>query len=517
MKTETANGARTFLALDKLKPDPNQPRKNFDAAKLQELADSIKEQGIIQDLIVREEKGAHFIVDGERRWRAAKLAGLTEVPVALRQVDEKRRLALQVVANNQRENLSALEEAAAYAKEIESGRHTAETLYRALGVSRATLFARLALNKLEAPVRKALERGEVSTSVAALIATVPDKKAQEEVLFEVAGTEWDAPMSVRDTAGLIERDFCRSLKDAPFDTKKEYTGEFKDVENGIPVTVMLHLRGACTGCRFRSGNMPEAAEFKNANVCTRPKCFEAKSELAWKDRSEAAGKAGQKTLSASQWKSQKGQYVVPDANDYIGGAYQTWKVAMGGQVKNCTKVLAQTPDGVIEVVPRKEAIEAAKKNGVKVERASGSGANTEWEQKLRKKRERAKALAEVAKVATPRILQRLGSCPADEVWRLLAGRLCFEHEFMVRRGLVGRNKLEAAIAKWTGAEVRTAVLEAQFCSDPVDPWSGEYQDAYLEAAEQAGVDLKQVEKELKAQAKDGAAAKNTKSAKGAKK
>ncbi|HYG35113.1 MAG TPA: ParB/RepB/Spo0J family partition protein, partial [Clostridia bacterium] len=207
MKKETNNGkpetvvreGRVYAPWSAVRPDPNQPRKNFDQAKLQELADSIKEQGVIQDIIVEEKPpvlrllepdlvckewrvqriesgeiemsgeegpcrlyagmidlaGYFQIVDGERRWRAAELAGLEEVPIAVRKVDEKFRLAMQVVANQQRENLTALEEAAAYKKAIDDKLHTAESLYKTLGISRGTLFSRLALNRLYEPVRKA--------------------------------------------------------------------------------------------------------------------------------------------------------------------------------------------------------------------------------------------------------------------------------------------------------------------------------------------------------------------------
>jgi hypothetical protein len=211
--TSAATGEIRMLLRRDVRPDPDQPRKVFDKAKLQGLADSIQAVGIAQPIQVCRAPGDWFvdevlthsktpkrwyavlnrdlikdgkleggfgpeyetraeaqencppwiIVDGERRWRAAEVAGVERIPVMVVDTSspewEKRKLAIQVVLNQQHENLSALEEAAAYGKEIREGRHTAESLYKALGISRGTLFGRLALNRLSGPVRAALVSG----------------------------------------------------------------------------------------------------------------------------------------------------------------------------------------------------------------------------------------------------------------------------------------------------------------------------------------------------------------------
>lgn len=252
-----------------VRPDPEQPRKTFDKEKLQELADSINAVGIRQPIqvewvvglrivepdlvskvwtVVKDEKagtkewklkdfetekearafmektpgGYYKIVDGERRWRAAELAKVERIPVMIVDTSspewEKQKLAIQMVLNQQHENITALEEAAAYAKEIESGRHTAESLYKALGISRGTLFSRLALNRVDKRVRDALLAGNINTSVAGLLAMVPADKI-EDVLNDVAASEYDTAMPFRDVQSLIEREYAAQLKDAVFDMK----------------------------------------------------------------------------------------------------------------------------------------------------------------------------------------------------------------------------------------------------------------------------------------------------------
>src|SRR5204863_9593311 len=125
---------------------------------------------------------------------------------------------VQMIENLQRENLTALEEAAALQKRVQSGARP-DDLARELGLSRATVYGRLALTRLEAPVRKALIEGTISTVVAQLVGLVPDKKKQEKLLGEAEGHEWSGPMPVREVQDRIEEDYCKALKEAPFDLK----------------------------------------------------------------------------------------------------------------------------------------------------------------------------------------------------------------------------------------------------------------------------------------------------------
>jgi ParB/RepB/Spo0J family partition protein len=482
---------RVYVDLGSLRPDPDQPRKTFDQVKLEELAESIRQQGIIADLIVVDRTGDneapwYQIVDGERRWKAAQLAGLKQVPVAVREVNEKQKLALQVVANQQREALTALDEAAAYRKEIESGRHTAESLYKALGISRGTMFSRLALNRLHPPVRAALEQGKISVSVAGLVSVVPGVKAQEELLEELTDEcGYRFPWSFRDVQEHIEEEYCKPLKGAPFDTKKGYYGEFKDEESKD--TVMLHLRGTCEDCRFRSGNI-EGVAVKNPKVCTQPRCYKAKAEAEWQFRKESAEGKGVRTIDAAQWAKVKGQYVLPEQEEYIGAKFRTWNDAMGGAGKKLERVLVQTPQGLQEVLPRKDAVEAAKKNGVKIQEQPS---HTPYDYK--------------AEWARPLVVSRLRAMAEGEAWRLIAQWFWDELHHRVSKELREEYKTLKA------GEARQWVLEAVYCSGDCVNYQGGLATTFATMCEKCGVDVGKRLKEVKEEAKKVATTKNTQS------
>ena len=138
------------VALDRIRPCPFQPRKDFSPETLRELADSIKEQGIVQPLIVRERDGHLELIAGERRWRAAQLLGLTEVPVILREADDRAVLELALIENLQRENLNAIEEAQGYAQLVEQFQLKQEEVATKVGKSRAVVANALRLLKLPA-------------------------------------------------------------------------------------------------------------------------------------------------------------------------------------------------------------------------------------------------------------------------------------------------------------------------------------------------------------------------------
>lgn len=529
---------RQFIKVEDLFPDPNQPRKVFDQAKLKELADNLKEVGVIQDLIVEhrpalrvvepdlvtkewraieeggkrvllsgsegdvrdfvrgKDKARYQIVDGERRWRAASLAGLKEVPVAVRVIDEKERLVLQVVANQQRENLTALEEAEAYRKEIDSGQHTAESLAKELGVSRGTVFARLALMRLHPPVRAALVAGKISVSVAGLVTMVPGLEAQGELLKEL--TDEDYPWSFRDVQEHIEAHYCRQLKTASFNPKTTYAGEFKESKQDAPPgqltgTVNLFLRGACTTCCYRSGNMDAGAT--NPNVCTRPKCFEAKTQVAWLEQKLKAEAKGQRTISQDEWKKVKGQYVEPEEHGYLGNQWRSWKDAMGGQAKKLEKVLVQTPRGVVEVVTRKDAKEAARKNGVKIQSEHHSGPS--WQEQEEKRKAKRAISAVAVQEALPLLEEKVKKLSALEGLQLVARRLEGMSEF---RGLKGE-KLK------TEADARLALLRALYLDDDGIDWQGDLDDSFLRICKACKVDVEALHDKAKAEAKAKAAEK----------
>ncbi len=171
------------LALDRIRPCPFQPRKEFAPEALQELADSIKEQGIIQPLIVRERGGFFELIAGERRWRAAQLIGLKEIPAIVREADDASVLELALIENLQRENLNPLEEALGYSQLIEQFHLRQEDVAGRVGKSRAVVANSLRLLKLPPEVQNYLRDERLSVGHAKVIlglATPTEQKLAAE-------------------------------------------------------------------------------------------------------------------------------------------------------------------------------------------------------------------------------------------------------------------------------------------------------------------------------------------------
>jgi ParB family chromosome partitioning protein len=174
------------IRIDLLRPGRYQPRHQFDTAGIEALAQSIREKGVLQPLLVRRHPGladAFEIVAGERRWRAAQLAQLHEVPVVLREIDDREALEIALVENLQRQDLSALEEATAYQRLLDEFTHTQEAVAQAVGKSRSHVANTLRLLDLPAAVKQLLEEGQLSAGHARALlgASDPQGLAQEVV------------------------------------------------------------------------------------------------------------------------------------------------------------------------------------------------------------------------------------------------------------------------------------------------------------------------------------------------
>ena len=174
------------LAIDKLVPNPGQPRKNFDETELQELADSIKEHGVIMPVIAADTgDGSYTIIAGERRTRAARLAGLEEVPVIIRDYTDQKRLEVSLIENIQRSDLNPIEEATAYKNLMDFSSLSHEELAARVGKNRSTVTNALRLLKLSAEVQKGLENGDLSPGHARALLSVTDDKLREKLFKEI--------------------------------------------------------------------------------------------------------------------------------------------------------------------------------------------------------------------------------------------------------------------------------------------------------------------------------------------
>lgn len=157
------------VPLDRIRPSALQPRKEFAPEALRELADSIREQGIIQPLLVRQRNGQLELIAGERRWRAAQLAGLTEVPVIVREAEDRSVLEMALIENLQRENLNPLEEALGYSDLVEKFQLRQEDVASKVGKSRAVVANSLRLLKLPPDVQGFVRDGRLSVGHAKVI------------------------------------------------------------------------------------------------------------------------------------------------------------------------------------------------------------------------------------------------------------------------------------------------------------------------------------------------------------
>ena len=190
------------LPISKVEPRLEQPREYFDENALQELADSIAQYGLIQPITVRKlNTGYYQIIAGERRWRASRLAGLTEVPVRVIEADDRRTAELALVENLQREDLNPIEEAKGYRTLIEEYGLTQEEAAKSVGRSRPAITNAMRLLSLSAPVLEMVEKGELSAGHARALVPINDEKLQWEAANEVKNKN----LSVRKTEQLAAR------------------------------------------------------------------------------------------------------------------------------------------------------------------------------------------------------------------------------------------------------------------------------------------------------------------------
>ena len=189
------------LPISQVETCSSQPRKSFDEAALAELADSIRQHGIIQPLTVRRlASGYYQIIAGERRWRAARLAGLQEVPAIVIEADDRKAAELAMIENLQREDLNPMEEAAGFQALMENYHMTQEEAAQRVGKSRSAVANALRLLGLTPPVRQLVEQGQLSAGHARALLTLPPSAQESAASAVVAGG-----LSVRQTEALAKR------------------------------------------------------------------------------------------------------------------------------------------------------------------------------------------------------------------------------------------------------------------------------------------------------------------------
>ena len=218
--------------------NPNQPRKNFDAEKLRELAESIRQHGIIQPLVLKPEKARYLIVAGERRYRAARMAGLKQVPAVIKEVTDQELLQLSIIENIQREDLNPLEEAEGIAELMAQFSLNQEEAAEILGRSRSAVANSLRLLNLPQSVKEAVVEGKLSAGHARALLAIKDKTLLEKAALYVLEKQF----SVRETEHYVKR----LLTEKPRVSAKPANLEFETAEREIGelLETKVHFKGS---------------------------------------------------------------------------------------------------------------------------------------------------------------------------------------------------------------------------------------------------------------------------------
>lgn len=191
----------TMIKISLIEPNKEQPRKDFNEDALKELAESIKQFGIIQPIVLQKREKTYEIIAGERRWRAAKLAGLKEVPAIIKEYSDKEIVEIALIENIQREDLNPIEEASAYKKLIEEFNLTQEQLSERISKSRTAITNSMRLLKLAPNVQQMLIDGQLSSGHARTLLSIENEKLQYQLALKI----FDERLSVRDTEKLVKQ------------------------------------------------------------------------------------------------------------------------------------------------------------------------------------------------------------------------------------------------------------------------------------------------------------------------
>lgn len=232
----------TLVKLTSIEPNGEQPRKKFDEEALQELADSIKEYGVLQPLLVKKTRDTYQIIAGERRWRAAKLAGLKEVPVIIREYDRQQSVEIALIENVQRADLNPIEEAFAYQLLMQEFGLKQEEIAARVSKNRATITNSIRLLKLAEPVQRFLIEGKISSGHARALLGIEDGEQQYAIAQQIA----EKGLSVREVEKMVKLLSKPPKEKKSAEEDKDLSFIFQDLEErmkGIMGTkVMIHQK-----------------------------------------------------------------------------------------------------------------------------------------------------------------------------------------------------------------------------------------------------------------------------------
>lgn len=498
-----------YFPLKALRESPTNPRKTY--AKMEQLIASVKSGGLLVPLIVRtiaREGDAPFvyeIVAGHRRFRAAKEAGLKEVPCDVRELTDAQVTEIQITENLQRSDLTDLEEAETYETMRDVHHYSVDQIATKIGVSKATVYSRLKLMSLCPEARKALADGLLPPSVAVPLARLPTHKLQASALktmkerwaFEGADGVKET-IGVREAVQFLQREFCRSLKGASFSLKDE---------------TLVPEAGSCSACPKNTANGKPGLfdDLKGAGqTCTDVGCFESKAKASWKRTAEKEEKRGAKVLPIDEGAKlyaygqlgYQGKYVELDSKNHADPKKRTWGelLELIPPEQAPTRIVA--PDKALEphaLVDREALVKAlAEVKGFKwaeteVERSSDL---KEEKAEDREKRQGAEAREEAMGIAVAKAASAYAKDVKDDpVWRLMAIGLTASFagaEVMKALGWEDTDRITEG--KATVAECVRFVIVKSVLSDRDADYSEGYPESLKRWVKSQGADVVEIEK-----------------------
>jgi ParB/RepB/Spo0J family partition protein len=466
----SAPARHALIPIEHVRESPLNHRRTW--GDMDELVASVKRQGVLQPVLARPAGDGEFeLVFGHRRLRAAKKAGLTEIPAMVREMTELEVIEAQVVENVQRQDVHPLEEAEGYEQLLAQKRdppYTVDEIAAKVGKSKAYVYGRLKLLALCKEARAAFLEGKLTPSVALLVARIP-AELQKKALERLRGWEGE-PIAFSRAADVVQREFMLRLAEAPFKTA--------DAE-------LVPAAGACTACPKRTGNAPELfAEVKSADVCTDPPCYESKVAAGWARQKVEAEAAGRPVLADKEAKEifdgyshrprYGAGYVDLDEACDRDPKHRTYRRLLGKMAETAV-VLARDQQGTPhQLLPRKDVGKLLKAKGhdFKADREDlGPSPDAQWRKQREKERRKRELDEKVAKRVGELFLQRLTTKEPDRAfWIELVERSAdFAADGVFERRL-GKEKwndkdLAAAITEMSLAELRAFALYAALSQD----------------------------------------------------
>ena len=513
------------VPLDLLSESPTNPRKTFGG--MDALAQSLKAVGMMVPLIVRKLAGSelHEIVAGHRRFRAAKEAGLESVPCDVRALNDVQVLEIQITENLQRVDLTELEEAEAY--ESMQGRfgYSVEQIAAKVGTSKATVYSRLKLTALCGEARKAMADGVLPGSVAVPLARLPTHALQAKALKEMTSRFADdngqfQVISARPAIDWVQREFCHTLKSAPFSLKDE---------------MLLPEAGSCDACPKNSKSATPGLfdDLRQAGqVCTDVGCFRQKASAAWAKKAAAEEKKGAKVLKLDEGAKlfphgsqlpYGSKYVDMSEPNHADSKKRTWGELWERQPEDKRPQRVVAPDREMkahDLVERDALVKALADGGLKWAQVEMSRSEDLKEEKTEAKelREAHDTRQKVVAAAALKIADSVARVGMDDVaWRMLARGLAGQWQRKEILDALGWESVEEKIERGQRQDlVRFLFVKAIVEGDDGDVSDG-YSDPLKRFAKAHAVSLSDIEKAIenseKAEALMGAKKFNPKSKK----